>query len=122
MIIDHVVFAVTNVEKSKNFYLQALAPIGLEVVTEGEGYVGLGVQGKPELWLKQNEEGQRPMHIGFLGHSREQVDEFYKLALEAGGIDNGAPGIRQDYHKDYYGAFVIDSEGHNIELVCHQPE
>lgn len=120
MIIDHIGMAITNLDKSKAFYAKALAPLNIKLVAEVQGWVGFGRNGKPEFWFGEDEESQHPMHIAFLADSREQVDCFHEAALSAGGRDNGKPGIREVYHANYYGAFIIDPDGHNIEAVCHQ--
>jgi catechol 2,3-dioxygenase-like lactoylglutathione lyase family enzyme len=122
MIIDHIGFTVANHEKSKAFYTQALAPLGITLVMEVPGWAGFGRNGKPELWFGEGGAKQRPMHIAFTAENRAQVRAFYDAALAAGGRDNGAPGIREIYHPDYYGAFVFDPDGYNIEAVCHMPE
>jgi len=122
MIIDHIGFAVSDYEKSKRFFTQALAPLGVELVMEVQGWSGLGKGGKPELWFGANAEPQPPMHLAFIAGTREQVREFYAAALAAGGKDNGPPGIREIYHPNYYGAFVIGPDGHNVEAVCHSAE
>jgi catechol 2,3-dioxygenase-like lactoylglutathione lyase family enzyme len=92
------------------------------MVMEIQGWAGFGKGGKPELWFGVHNEKQRPMHIAFLAENRAQVRDFYLAALSAGGMDNGPPGIREIYHPNYYGAFVIGPDGHNIEAVCHQPD
>jgi catechol 2,3-dioxygenase-like lactoylglutathione lyase family enzyme len=120
MIIDHLGLSVADFESSKEFFSKALAPLGITQIVEYQGWVGFGKAGKPELWFGVGETAQSPMHIAFTAESREQVDAFYQAAIQAGGKDNGAPGIREVYHPDYYGAFVIDPNGHNIEAVCHQ--
>jgi catechol 2,3-dioxygenase-like lactoylglutathione lyase family enzyme len=122
MIIDHIGLAIGDYERSKQFYSRALAPLGIELVLEVEGRAGFGKQGKPEFWFGVHSEYQKPMHIAFSADNREQVRAFYAAALEAGGKNNGVPGIREIYHPNYYGAFVIDPDGHNIEAVCHKPE
>jgi catechol 2,3-dioxygenase-like lactoylglutathione lyase family enzyme len=122
VIIDHIMLAVENYEKSKEFFCTALAPLGIELVKEVQGWAGLGKGGKPALWFGVHPEKQKPMHIAFIADNREQVRAFYKAALAAGGKDNGPPGIREIYHPNYYGAFVIGLDGYNIEAVCHQPE
>lgn len=122
MIIDHIGLAISDVEKSKLFYSKCLAPLGIELVMEWDGWVGFGKDGKPELWFGEDMDAQLPMHIAFLAENREQVKQFYAAALAAGGRDNGEPGIREIYHPDYYGAFVLDPDGHNIEAVTHKPE
>ena len=120
MIIDHVGLAVSDYERSKEFYCKALAPLGIELVVEVQGWAGLGRAGKPQFWFGTHSEPQRPLHIAFAAENREQVRAFYSAALAAGGSDNGPPGIREIYHPNYFGAFVIDPDGHNIEAVCHR--
>jgi catechol 2,3-dioxygenase-like lactoylglutathione lyase family enzyme len=122
MIIDHIGLAVSDYERGKQFFTQALAPLGIQLVMEVEGWAGLGKGGKPELWFGTHTQPQRPMHIAFVAESREQVRAFHAAALAAGAVDNGPPGIREIYHPNYYGAFVIGPDGHNIEAVCHAPE
>ncbi|WP_306884924.1 VOC family protein [Amorphus orientalis] len=126
--IDHIGFAVGDYEKAKAFYTAALAPLGIAAVMEvgpeqtahGGHAIGFGRGFKPEFWIATG--GPSPqMHIALLAEDRAQVDAFYRAALEAGATDNGAPGLRPQYHPDYYGAFVIDPEGHNLEAVCHGP-
>ena len=121
MIIDHIGIAVSDAARSKEFYARALAPLGIEVLMEVHGHVGLGRGRKPEFWFSGGEGAIRHVHVAFVGDDRAQVDAFYAAALEAGGRDNGPPGIREIYHPDYYGAFVLDPDGHNIEAVCHTP-
>ena len=116
---DHIGFGVTNLAASKDFYLKALQPIGAALVMEGPYGVGIGCDNKPTLWLHEAKQGSTPMHLAFAASSRAQVDRFYAAALAAGGRDNGAPGLRTIYHPDYYGAFVFDPDGHNVEVVCH---
>ena len=132
MIIDHLGFSVSNYDESKTFFSKALAPLGVSLITEVKGWAGLGEHGKPEFWFGQGgpargdpargDPARGQMHVAFAADSREQVRQFYAAALEAGAKDNGAPGIRAHYHPDYYGAFVIGPDGHNIEAVCHKPE
>lgn len=117
--IDHVSVRVRDIRKSKAFFAAALAPLGYEVLMEFEGSVGLGADKKPDLWLAAGK--QEPLHLAFSAKDRKAVDAFYAAAIKAGGKDNGKPGIRKDYHPNYYGAFVIDPDGHNIEAVCHKP-
>ena len=119
---DHVGFGVTDYEKSKSFFLQALRPLGIAVVMEGPYGVGIGPKGEPGLWLHQTTDKPSPVHLAFTATDRAQVDAFHRAALAAGGKDNGAPGLRPQYHADYYGAFVIGPDGHNVEAVCHRPE
>jgi catechol 2,3-dioxygenase-like lactoylglutathione lyase family enzyme len=121
MILDHIGFAVSDYENSKRFYSACLAPLGIELAMEVEGVAGYGRNNKPEFWFGQVGEAHKPMHIAFSADNRAQVDQFYEAALAAGGEDNGPPGVREIYHPDYYGAFVLDPDGHNIEAVCHKP-
>jgi len=127
--IDHVGFAVTNLDASRSFYEAALAPLGIALLmtvtpdqTEAGGTaIGFGKDGKPFFWVGDNERVGEGTHVAFVADTREQVDAFYRAAMGAGGRDNGAPGIRAHYHPDYYGAFVLDPDGMNIEAVCHSP-
>ena len=119
---DHRGFAVADYTVSKSFFLKALEPLGVGMVMEGEHGLGSGSKGKPSLWLFQTAEKPLPMHIAFAAETCQQVDDFHRAALSAGGRDNGAPGIRAHYHPNYYSAFVIGPDGHNVEAVCHQPE
>jgi len=121
MIIDHIGIAVSDYDRSKQFFCRALAPLGIELVAEVEGWAGLGKGGKPELWFGAGQK-QNPVHIAFIADTREQVRAFHAAALAAGGTDNGPPGIREIYHPNYFGAFVLDPDGHNVEAVCHSPE
>jgi catechol 2,3-dioxygenase-like lactoylglutathione lyase family enzyme len=118
---DHIGLSVSNMAESKAFYLKALKPLNAALVMEGPYGVGIGPNRKPSLWLSEAKEPPTHLHLAFTADSREQVDAFYRAALEAGGKDNGAPGLRPIYHPDYYGAFVIGPDGHNIEAVCHKP-
>lgn len=122
MIIDHIGFSVSDFKKSNEFYSKALAPLGIEKIVDVEGASGFGKNGKSAFWLGKGNASQSPMHVAFTADSRKQVDQFYEAALASGGKDNGAPGIRDRYHPNYYGAFVIDPDGHNIEAVCHHAE
>ena len=120
---DHVVFGVSDYAASKAFFLKALEPLGVAVVLEG----ALGVElsppkSKASLCMFQTEEKPARLHLAFTAENRQQVEAFYRAALEAGGKDNGAPGPRTHYHVNYYAAFVIGPDGHNIEVVCHEPE
>ena len=119
---DHIGFGVTDLDASKNFFLEALEPIGVSVAMEGPYGVGLGQDGKPSLWFHETTDKPAPLHLAFTAKNRQQVDAFYRAALAAGGKDNGAPGLRPQYHQHYYGAFVIGPDGHNVEAVCHLPE
>ena len=118
--IDHISLNVRDLEASKRFYAAALAPLGYAVMMEFPGVAGLG-DGKPDFWIGSEGGLNKPMHIAISADDRATVDAFYKAAMEAGGRDNGAPGIRAHYHPNYYGAFVLDPDGHNIEAVCHAP-
>ena len=121
---DHVKFGVSDYAASKAFFLQALAPLDVAVVSEGTPTYGveLSATGEASLCLYQSEETPAHLHLAFTANSRLQVDAFHRAALAAGGKDNGAPGLRPHYHANYYAAFVIGPDGHNIEVVCHQAE
>jgi catechol 2,3-dioxygenase-like lactoylglutathione lyase family enzyme len=127
--IDHSSLSVSNFAKAKAFYGAALAPLGITVlmefaksVTGNVDVAGLGSNGKPFFWLADAGKTSPRIHLAFVADSRAQVDAFYNAALAAGGKDNGAPGLRPMYHPNYYGAFVLDADGHNIEAVCHAAE
>lgn len=118
---DHVVFGVSNYEESKAFFLQALKPLGVGVFSEGPLGLEIGrPDSKSSLCIRRVEEKTTHLHLAFTADSRKQVDEFYRAALAAGAKDNGAPGLRPQYHFNYYAAFVIGPDGHNIEAVCHE--
>jgi catechol 2,3-dioxygenase-like lactoylglutathione lyase family enzyme len=127
--LDHVGFSVNDVAKSKAFYEKALAPLGITAVMEvtlaqsGGAYegVGFGDGGKPYFWVGSGGKISPHMHVAFAARDRETVDAFHEAALAAGAKDNGGPGLRPHYHANYYGAFVLDPDGHNIEAVCHAP-
>ena len=119
---DHIGFGVTDYAASKAFFLQALAPLGIGIVMEGEHGIGIGPKGKPALWMYQSSTQPAPLHLAFTAENRQQVQDFYQAAIAAGGKDNGGPGLRPHYHPHYYGAFVIGPDGHNVEAVCHKPE
>lgn len=121
-ILDHLTLCVPEVSACRPFYEQALAPLGISVVKEFGTAAAFGIDGNPSFWLFEGEEAQRPMHVAFKAPSRAHVRAFFEAALAAGGTDNGAPGVREIYHPDYYGAFVLDPNGHNIEAVCRLPE
>lgn len=128
--LDHVGFAVSDAERSRLFYEAALAPLGIGLImsvtpeeTESGGTAhGFGDGGKPYFWVGDRERTGEGTHVAFVAESRAQVDAFHAAALAAGGLDNGAPGLRPHYHPDYYGAFVFDPDGINVEAVCHRPE
>ena len=122
MIIDHIGFGVADFEKSKRFYTSCLAPLGITLIREEGNTVGFGKNSKAMYWFGPSSDPCKKMHVAFIAENRSQVDEFYSAALAAGGTANGAPGIRDIYHSDYYGAFVLDPDGHNVEAVCHKHE
>jgi catechol 2,3-dioxygenase-like lactoylglutathione lyase family enzyme len=119
---DHIVFGVSDYAASKSFFLKALAPRGIEIVNEGKLGIELSSDGKVSLCLFPTDEKPSRMHLAFVAENRKQVDAFYLAALDAGAGDNGAPGLRPNYHANYYAAFVIGPDGHNVEVVCHKPE
>jgi catechol 2,3-dioxygenase-like lactoylglutathione lyase family enzyme len=125
--LDHAGFPVSDYARSKAFYLQALAPLGYALVMEVQQHendapaAGFGANGKPDLWIGGEGGLQRPIHIAIAAQDRAAVDAFYRAAIAAGGKDNGAPGLRPHYHPNYYAAFVLDPDGHNIEAVCYTP-
>lgn len=118
---DHVKFGVSDYAASKAFFLKALEPLGVALVSEGAPAYGVELSAKDKSSLCLFQTGEKPahLHLAFKAGSRQQVDAFYRAALEAGGKDNGAPGLRPHYHANYYAAFVIGPDGHNIEAVCH---
>jgi len=117
--IDHVGITVSNIAQSKQFYSAALAPLGYAIIMDGGGFAGFGVAGKPDFWIAGSPNPPSPVHVALLAPDRATVDAFHQGAMAAGGSDNGAPGPRTQYHPNYYGAFVLDPDGHNIEAVCH---
>jgi catechol 2,3-dioxygenase-like lactoylglutathione lyase family enzyme len=126
--LDHIGFPVSDFRRSVAFYTTAFAPLGITLVMEvtkemtgGYEGAGFGSGGKPYFWIGNGEALKGRLHVAFVTQSRKNVDAFYAAALKAGGKDNGPPGVRPHYHKDYYGAFVLDPDGHNIETVCHKP-
>ena len=135
--IDHLGVSVADLARSTEFYLKALEPLGygivMEVSAEQTGHgaaLGFGVpggnpadfqSGKPSFWIGGKGGLSPPVHVAFVARTREAVDAFYRAALAAGGKDNGVPGLRPHYHANYYGAFVLDPDGNNIEAVCHAP-
>ena len=122
--LDHVGFNVSDYERSKAFYENALAPLGLTLLMEPvPGVGGFGEGQKPFFWLDTRKSAaQSAIHVAFAAGTRAVVDDFHAAALEAGGTDNGAPGVREIYHPHYYGAYVLDPDGNNVEAVCHRPE
>lgn len=117
---DHVVFGVSDYAASREFFLKALAPLGIAIVQERPGGIELSSDGKVSLCLLQTEEKPAHLHLAFVARNRGQVEAFYRAALSAGGRDHGAPGLRPNYSGQYYAAFVIGPDGHNIEVVCHE--
>jgi catechol 2,3-dioxygenase-like lactoylglutathione lyase family enzyme len=135
-VIDHLGLDVRDIARATEFYLKALAPLGYGIVMQvsaeergGSPAVGFGPpgkaedfqSGKPSFWIAKGEPQSGPMHVAFVAESRAAVDAFYDAAIKAGGKDNGGPGLRPEYHADYYGAFVFDPDGNNVEAVCHGP-
>jgi len=116
--IDHVSLRVRDFERAVAFYRAALAPIGYQVVMEFSGAAGLGAGGMPDFWIMQAEPPLHASHVAF-SSERALIDAFHSAALTAGGSDNGAPGLRPDYHPHYYAAYVFDPEGNNVEVVSH---
>jgi len=123
--IDHVGFSVSDYARARAFYEKALAPLGYVLVMEttaqetGKPAAGFGANGKPDFWIGGEGKLDKPLHIAILAKDRATVDAFHRAAVAAGGRDNGSPGVRPHYHPNYYGAFVLDLDGHNIEAVCH---
>jgi catechol 2,3-dioxygenase-like lactoylglutathione lyase family enzyme len=129
--IDHTGFPVSDMEGSKAFYSAALAPLGITLLFEvevtaeqtgGGAHAGFGAEGKPFFWIGDQGAAPTSLHIAFAAPTRAVVDAFHAAAIKAGGRDNGPPGLRPHYHENYYGAFVLDPDGVNIEAVCHRPE
>ena len=127
--LDHIGFSVSNMKVSRIFYEKALKPLGITPVMEvtpemtgtSDSHVGFGV-GRPFFWIGTGGKVSVQTHVAFAAESRKTVDEFYAAAIAAGGRDNGKPGLRPHYHENYYGAFVLDPDGNNIEAVCHAPK
>jgi catechol 2,3-dioxygenase-like lactoylglutathione lyase family enzyme len=127
--IDHIGFPVSDYARAKSFYEKALAPLGYSLIMEvgddktesGAPAAGFGADGKPDFWIGGEGGLKGILHVAIVAKDRAAVDGFYKAALAAGGKDNGAPGLRAHYHPTYYGAFVLDPDGHNVEAVCHRP-
>jgi catechol 2,3-dioxygenase-like lactoylglutathione lyase family enzyme len=127
--LDHVGMPVSDYAKSKAFYLQVLSALGYDLVMEasseetgGQNHAGFGLKGKPQFWIGGGKPIKGRVHFAFVAKNRAAVHAFHAAALKAGGKDNGAPGLRPHYHDNYYGAFVLDPDGHNIEAVCHLNE
>lgn len=130
MLIDHFTLTVSDYAKSKAFYEKALAPLGVKVLMDFGNACGMGREQKPDFWLGSGPASFQkpehlspitPVHIAFTARSRDEVRAFHEAALKAGGKDFGAPGVRPEYHANYYGAFVLDPDGHNVEAVYHAP-
>jgi catechol 2,3-dioxygenase-like lactoylglutathione lyase family enzyme len=123
--LDHVGFPVSDYARSKAFYEKALAPLGYSMIMEVAQTAndlpaaGFGANGKPDFWIGGEGGLNKPIHIAITAKDRATVDAFYRAAMAAGGKDNGPPGLRPHYHPNYYAAFVLDPDGHNIEAVCH---
>jgi catechol 2,3-dioxygenase-like lactoylglutathione lyase family enzyme len=120
-VIDHVGYSVKNFARSRAFYVAALEPLGLRVVAEGKDWAMMGRDGQVALWFGEAGKPVNYMHVAFQAETRAQVDAFHAAGLAAGGQDNGAPGLRPHYSPDYYGAFVLDPDGLNIEAVTRSP-
>jgi catechol 2,3-dioxygenase-like lactoylglutathione lyase family enzyme len=123
--LDHIGYPVSDFAKSKAFYIKALEPLGIKLmmeitkeVTGRDEHAGFGST-KPDFWIGNGKNALSGVHVAFTAKDRQAVDAFYQAALAGGGTDNGAPGLRPHYHKDYYGAFVLDPDGNNVEAVCH---
>lgn len=119
--IDHTGIRVSDFKRSFAFYERALAPLGYAPIMTFETWAGFGVGQKPDFWFGTGEPPKDSVHIAFAAKGRDVVRAFYDAAIAAGGRDNGPPGVRPQYHPSYYGAFVLDPDGHNIEAVCHEP-
>lgn len=127
--LDHIGFPVSDYERSKAFYKAVLEPLGLRLLMERDlsdydgpaGYAGFGAE-RPQFWIGTGKVLSGRLHIAFAAADRAQVRAFYEAAIKAGAKDNGPPGLRPHYHANYYGAFVLDPDGHNVEAVSHLPE
>ena len=126
--LDHVGIAVSDFRRARAFYSRALAPLSIAVVMEvgpeqtgGSSHAGFGSEGRPYFWIGDGAAPSGRTHVAFAAQDRAAVDAFHAAALAAGGTDNGAPALRPHYHPDYYGAFVLDPDGNNVEAVCHRP-
>ncbi|MBN8938866.1 MAG: VOC family protein [Rhizobiales bacterium] len=123
--LDHLGVSASDYRRARAFYAAALAPLGIKILMEfsdpGREVSGFGSD-RPFFWVSGGGAHQGRLHIAFSAATRAEVDAFHQAALAAGGTDNGAPGIRAHYHPSYYGAFVRDPDGYNIEAVCHAPE
>jgi catechol 2,3-dioxygenase-like lactoylglutathione lyase family enzyme len=117
-LIDHLALRVRDVRRSRTFYERALEPFGVKVVESSRG-PGFAIEGGGDFWIGEGEPPAAPVHVAFAAADRATVDKFHRAAVEAGGRDNGAPGLRPHYHAGYYAAFVIDPDGNNVEAVFH---
>jgi catechol 2,3-dioxygenase-like lactoylglutathione lyase family enzyme len=127
--IDHIGFAVSSVEHSKAFYVNALKPLGISVIMEvsaedtgGDAHAGFGKDDRAFFWIGGGVKPKGGTHVAFAARTRGEVDSFYRAALAAGGRDNGPPGLRPHYHPNHYAAFVLDPDGNNVEAACRRPE
>ena len=126
--LDHIGFPVSDIAKARAFYERALAPLGITVLMEvtekmtgGHGsHLGFGRDDNPFFWIGNGKPAVRDVHVAFSAHDTQTVVAFHQAAIAAGGRDNGAPGLRPEYHPGYFAAFVLDPDGNNIEVVCHQ--
>lgn len=118
---DHIGITVRDLKRSRAFYAASLSPLGIRELMQFDSAIAFGVD-RPQLWLMQGTpvESDPRMHIAFIAATHLEVETFHRTATEAGGVDNGGPGLRPHYHPDYYAAFVIDFDGHNLEAVCHR--
>jgi catechol 2,3-dioxygenase-like lactoylglutathione lyase family enzyme len=123
-VLDHVGLNVSDYDRSRDFYSRALEPLGYSLLMEPAlGHAGFGRDRKPDFWISsEREPTTENVHVALEADDRATVDAFHAAALAAGGTDNGAPGVREIYHPTYYGAYVLDPDGNNIEVVCHRPE
>ena len=120
--LDHVTIGVSDFKRSRHFYDQALHPLEIvRLYADGENAAGFGIHPKAFFWISGRDAPQSGAHIAFAAKDHNTVERFYEAAIKAGGKDNGSPGIREHYHPHYFGAFVLDLDGHNIEAVCHTP-
>jgi catechol 2,3-dioxygenase-like lactoylglutathione lyase family enzyme len=126
--IDHIGVAVADMDRAKTFYTSALEPLGVGLVMEvsaeetgGDAHAGFGADNIAFFWIGTGAKPKGGTHVAFAVRTRAEVDAFYRAAIAGGGRDNGAPGLRPEYHPNYYGAFVFDPDGNNIEAVCHKP-
>jgi catechol 2,3-dioxygenase-like lactoylglutathione lyase family enzyme len=121
--IDHVIIGVADLDSAKKFYKAALKPLGYKIGFAGDWGAGFkSSAGSPDFWIRPEEKAITPVHVAFQVDDRALVSAFYEAAIAAGGKDNGEPGLRPHYHETYYAAFVLDDDGHNVEVVCHKPE